>query len=231
MGIACSSERKPKDLAADAVMKVKEFDVGGFLKEKLGGKTGDRAKQYADKAVAGFEALEKEGFCKHFGEFNIELIRPMKMAPKFSEMTRAQFRDLALGYLKCAPPSVGAKVGFVVFNVLGFWLGVAESAVEMLISSSFLSAAWNIGLAYVFAYFFFWSMVLNQKKAYMRATLISLVLYAALCVWGVVTTIVFVIQPVMYAAKGGAAFLMFINGLSLYSAKYGKNSMDLQALL
>ena len=39
----------------------------------------------------------------------------------------------------------GGQVGFVVFNVLGFWLGVAESAVEMLFSSSFLSAAWNIG--------------------------------------------------------------------------------------
>ena len=140
---ACSSSRS-KSIGGDVTESIGRFDFRDPLKKLFGSKQGDLVANYLDFGKSELQLLEGAGFCKSFGEYNVELLRPLKLAPKFSSMTGKEFKQMAIGYIKCTPPAAGADVGFIVFNVLGFWVGVAESTMDV-IAGNFISVSWNVG--------------------------------------------------------------------------------------
>lgn len=54
-------------------------DFGGYARKWIGGETGQQAEGYINKAKFELEELEHEGFCKTFAEYNVQLLRPLKM--------------------------------------------------------------------------------------------------------------------------------------------------------
>jgi len=171
-----------------------------------------------------FEKLKDAGFTKHFQEYNVQLVKPFKVAPSVKELSGDKVKETVIGYIKCAPPPQGAKFGFTLFNVTGFWIGVAMSVFD-LIKGEWLSLTWNVGLGYLFAYFFFWSILISTSKKYMQAACVMIALYVALCIFGVMMTLILVVPAVLYGVKGICAAMMLVNAFSLYRAKHGNTSL------
>jgi hypothetical protein len=88
-----------------------------------------------------FEQLKAEGFCKHFQEYNVELLKPLKQANKLS---LEGLQTAVVGFLTCKSSSkLEAQVGFILFNVLTFWLGAAEALFQL----NVFGILWNAGLS------------------------------------------------------------------------------------
>ena len=51
------------------------------------------------------------------------------------------------------------------------------------------------------AYFFFWSLIISKDKKYMMTAMGMIALYFVLCVVGIMSTLIFIYQPVLYAVK------------------------------
>ena len=68
-----------------------------------------------------------------------------------------------------------ARSGFVLYNVLAFLAGVAESSIAMALGYGWFSFVWNACVGYCFAYSLYWVFLCKQMKV--RST-ISIVLCA-----------------------------------------------------
>ena len=73
--------------------------------------------------------------------YNIELLKPLKTANKLS---LEGLQKAVVGFLTCKSSSkLEAQVGFILFNVLTFWLGATEALFQL----NLFGILWNAGLS------------------------------------------------------------------------------------
>lgn len=135
-----------------------------------------KAAKFAKDAMAKAEA---EGFLSHFGDYNKAIIKPLEHA---NTVTLDGVKNEIFATLGSCPPKPADPIsGFILYNVLALLLGVAESAVLMMlgIKGGVISLVWNVGLSYCIAYTLYWIFICKQTKAPMFYALIFLALYTA----------------------------------------------------
>jgi hypothetical protein len=103
-----------------------------------------QAKAALGTVTDGFEQLKADGFLKHFQEYNVELIRPLKPA---TELGFEGLKKAIVGYFTPSHSKLQAQVGFILFNVLTFWFGALEAVLTFSITSLLLNAC----LSYIIA--------------------------------------------------------------------------------
>ena len=131
---------------------------------------GGEAQKKIELARQYYTLAEKEGFFSHFGAYNEEILRPLKNAGEF---TADGVKKEILATLMLQP--LDARSGFVLYNVLAFLAGVAESSIAMALGYGWFSFVWNACVGYCFAYSLYWVFLCKQMKV--RST-ISIVLCA-----------------------------------------------------
>lgn len=123
-----------------------------------------------------YTLAEKEGFFSHFGAYNEEILRPLNLiivSCVRGECTADGVKKEILATLMLQP--LDARSGFVLYNVLAFLAGVAESSIAMALGYGWFSFVWNACVGYCVAYSLYWIFLCKQMKV--RST-ISIVLCA-----------------------------------------------------
>lgn len=184
----------------------------------------EQAKQYGNQAVelakGAYNKAFNEGFFKHFGEYNVEIVRPLK---RVQAVTVEGAKAEIISTLKLQPASPDA--GFVLWNVIALLLGIAESFIFAALGNGYFSLLWNGALGYFVAYTLYWTMTCIKDKAYMFYSLIFVCLYIAFNVMMGLRTLIFVVPAALYFAKALCDVLMLINGFQLYKGVAGDKLM------
>lgn len=111
--------------------------------------------------------------------------------------------------------------GFILYNVLGFWLGVTESLLYAVLGHGLLSLVWNGAFGYAIAYTLYWAVTCSQEKPYMFYSGIFLGLYVVFNVFMALQTLLYVVPPTLYLGKALCDVLMLVNGFKLYKDVIG----------
>ena len=187
--------------------------------------------------------FSKQGFCRTFGEFNAELLRPFKRMSNDDEPRRGMLpgpvmlmRAACLPVLAtlpnpCKPTSPSSrKFAFVLWNVLCFWLGVLDLVIIFLLRSELSSMwAWMIALVdgllgYLFAYTFYFVFIAYGKRKWMGLGLLLLVSYVFGTGYLTYEGLngpgdhIEVIEGVVEGLKATANTVVFYHGLQIYCA-------------
>jgi len=186
--------------------------------------------------------FEEQGFCRNFGEFNSELVRPFKRLGE----DKADAADSVAGLLGRNCRSVLAtlpnpfrpasakkrRVAFVLWNVLTMWLGVLDLVVIVLLKSELSSLwAWLIAfvdgvLGYLFAYLFYFIFISYGKQKWMLRGLVFILAYVAGTAWltyqGVVGPGNHVqrVEAVLNSLKAFANLVVVWHGLQIYLGRH-----------
>jgi hypothetical protein len=163
-----SGRHKPKSQAIqrDILFPCVQLDQLIFMAEVIK----QEAQKKIELARQYYTLAEKEGFFSHFGAYNEEILRPLKNAGEF---TADGVKKEILATLMLQP--LDARSGFVLYNVLAFLAGVAESSIAMALGYGWFSFVWNACVGYCVAYSLYWVFLCKQMKV--RST-ISIVLCA-----------------------------------------------------
>eukprot|EP00326_Haptolina_ericina_P017975 CAMPEP_0181192728 /NCGR_PEP_ID=MMETSP1096-20121128/13438_1 /TAXON_ID=156174 ORGANISM="Chrysochromulina ericina, Strain CCMP281" /NCGR_SAMPLE_ID=MMETSP1096 /ASSEMBLY_ACC=CAM_ASM_000453 /LENGTH=203 /DNA_ID=CAMNT_0023282143 /DNA_START=81 /DNA_END=692 /DNA_ORIENTATION=- len=171
---------------------------GTGIDEEVAIKAAAAAKEYASTAaIASKEAflkLEQEGFLQHFKEFNVELVKPLKHASSVSpESAKGAFKN----FITFQVPVDQARTGFILMNVLSFWVGVAEAA----ICGGMVCFAWKAALSYAFAYTLFWMLLITQNKVYTRLGLGINLLFIVGNIGAALQGLIFIVPAILNGFK------------------------------
>jgi hypothetical protein len=182
-------------------------------------------------ALAIFEKAKAEGFFSHFTEYNTELLMPWTMLTSNEDfMGKPDLKEKGLYLFNALVTEIKAALtlspatpepSFKLYNVLGFWIGVAESVIFSIFGHGLLSLAWNGGMGYVLAYTLFWTMTCAGNAKYMFYALCLIVLYVLFNVYMGLKTLIFVLPSALYFSKAVCDALMLVNGYVLYKKVIG----------
>ena len=117
--------------------------------------------------------------------------------------------------------SADAKSSFILYNTLGFWLGVTESVLGAVFGGSLFSLAWNGGVAFAVAYTLYWTMTCSGLVPAMKYSLIFIALYILFNVYMALNTLIFVVPACLYFGKALCDVLMIVNGYHLLTDVLG----------
>lgn len=151
------------------------------------------AKKAATETKEAFEALREKGFCAHFADYNVQLFRPFKYAwPPLS--------TVLCNLLQCSMPIGHARSGFILMNVLTFWVGVAEAVWCGMLGNT-ICLVWRLLLSYVAAYTLFWMILIVREKCYQRIGLALNVAYIVFNAFSALTGLLFLLPALAAGFK------------------------------
>lgn len=194
-------------------------------------KTLEAAKNTAAEIVS--TATEK-GFFSKFQEYSLKLLMPWTLiTANAAIMDAPDVKSKALAFVDIAKAeiisvftltrSVAPAESFTLYNVVGLWIGIAESLIYAIFGGSLLSLIWNGGVAFALAYTLFWTMTISKEKPLMFYSLILMILYVAFNVYMGITKLLYIIPAVLYFVKALCDALMLVNGYWLYKDVIGPN--------
>lgn len=173
-----------------------------------------------DKAKEAYERAQSAGFFSHFTDYNAELFN---MFARFSGGDfKSQLETMkgdALDTLQMKPKEPAG--GFVLYNALALWFGIAESIIFGIFGHGFLSLLWNGALGYCIAYTMYWTMTCYKEPKLRFYTLCFLALYIVFNVYMTLHTLIYVLPAALYGTKAAIDVLQFICGLELYKEVNG----------
>jgi len=176
-------------------------------------------------------ATEK-GFFGKFQEYSIKLLMPWTLITSNAAIMDApDVKSKALAFVDVAKAeiisvftltrSVAPAESFTLYNVVGLWIGIAESVTYAVFGGSLLSLVWNGAVAFALAYTLFWTMTVVKEKSFMFYSLVLMILYVAFNVYMGITKLVYIVPAMLYFAKGLCDALMLVNGYWLYKDVIG----------
>lgn len=199
-------------------------------------------------ALSAYARAEEEGLFSHFGDFNEDLITPVKGIMTDQNLAAAPtYKDKALYLLDQAKTELvktfslqeqlflqpgssqqiveECKARYILYNTVGFWLGVLEAVITGLFGNGWLSILFNGVLAYMIAYLCFWCICCAAKPKYMFWALAFICLYTAFCLgMGWAFFFPLILPGILYYAKGFCCVLLGINGYFIYREAYTGDS-------
>jgi len=162
--------------------------------------------------------FEKQGFCKNYKDYNIELFRPFKRA----DASKALLEEIK-STLTFKPEN--PKMAFVMWNVLCFWLGVADFIIVFLTATTLVSGALVVAAAdgfagYCCAYFFYFVFICTANPNYMMLGFIALALYVVTVMYLAYTCAVTgnFLEVVLNILKAIFNFVVSYHGFLLWKA-------------
>lgn len=189
--------------------------------EEAKAKVEEVATQAKDLAMAAYQKALDEGFFSHVQQYLQDMLMPWKRIDGGIDPMALKDEVLLTLQLKSPDPSKG----FILYNVLAFYLGVFESLVMVLFGHSALSFLWNGALGFCIAYTLYWTITCARQKNYMFFSLIFIALYVAFNAFMALNTLIYVVPACFYAAKGLVELLQLANGFVLYKEVAGANLM------
>eukprot|EP00326_Haptolina_ericina_P020607 CAMPEP_0181191832 /NCGR_PEP_ID=MMETSP1096-20121128/12945_1 /TAXON_ID=156174 ORGANISM="Chrysochromulina ericina, Strain CCMP281" /NCGR_SAMPLE_ID=MMETSP1096 /ASSEMBLY_ACC=CAM_ASM_000453 /LENGTH=182 /DNA_ID=CAMNT_0023281157 /DNA_START=32 /DNA_END=580 /DNA_ORIENTATION=+ len=176
-----------------------------------------QAKAALGTVTDGFEQLKADGFLKHFQEYNVELIRPLKPA---TELGFEGLKKAIVGYFTPSHSKLQAQVGFILFNVLTFWFGALEAVLTFSITSLLLNAC----LSYIIAYSIWWAIIINKKKLNFKVAIAITALYLVWNAFSAFTSLILVVPAIIYAIKALMNFNVLVYAVKLYKQEFGTDA-------
>lgn len=175
------------------------------------------------KATEAYEAAMSMGFFSHFTEYSFELLTPWKLLTSDEGfMSAPTAKEKALYFFEKAKAEVLATITlvpgpnpsgtFIIYNVLGFYLGIFESLLGALFGGHIISLVWNGGVAFFVAYTLYWTMTCSKVAPLMKYSMVFIALYILFNVYMALQTLIFVIPACLYLGKALCDVLMLING-------------------
>jgi len=159
------------------------------------------------------EDLRAKGAHTKVGEFSGDLFRPMH---RIRTVSLEGFAKELKGTVKLDPQQ--PMMGFVIWNALAFWFGVAETLASLIFGTPMLNAVLNIVTGFCIAYFLFWIFIYSNDKWYMRNALIFGVCLAIYYGFSAFGNLIWVLPAILYACKAVATAIMCMNGWKLLKA-------------
>ena len=192
----------------------------------------DIATRAKEQSIAAYEIAKELGFFTHFNAYSMELFTPWTLltenaafmeAPSAKEkalVLAVQAKDEIISTVKLEK-AVDPTRSFIKYNVMAFWLGVAESLIGAIFGAGLFSLVWNAGLSFAVAYTLYWTMTCVRQKKFMFYSLAFMLLYIAFNVYMGVCNMIFILPALLYFAKALCDVLMAINGYHLYKDVIG----------
>lgn len=167
-----------------------------------------------------------DSYCDYFFEYNKELFLPIRKLFQNRTFMDAGLQakggfliklavDEVKGVLTFAPPEPMAS--FQLYNSLGFWVGIAESLMGLIVwDEGWISFAWNGGVGYTVAYSLYWALTCTDVPSLQMGALLFIATYSAFNCLLAVISLFNLFEAIFYFAKAFLCLLLLITGFNIY---------------